>query len=172
MSSGAVRVVLVTAGLALCLAGCGGGGGSGESGDASRESAREPAETQRERVAGAIERMYGAVAAGDAAGVCGSLLAQAREEVAQNVLGGSVAPPGDRTCEQSMATFLRAAATSGVLERTGRAEVVDVRIGDGVATAAVAFGGGPGGQVVLREEDGEWRFGADAMAGGAQAGRQ
>jgi hypothetical protein len=104
------------------------------------------------------EGMYRDLANGDAAGVCSAMLMKAREQIAQNVLGGSTVPPEERTCEDSLSKFLDAASQSGVLQQTLKADVEGVDIDGGIAQVQVSFGA-DAGEIKLVKEDGEWRFG-------------
>jgi hypothetical protein len=113
-------------------------------------------------VAAIVEGMYRDLAAGDAAAVCSVMSTAAREQIAQQMPGGSTEAPAERTCTKSMAAFLDVATRSGTLERTLGATVEDVSIKGSSATVTVSFNGAPG-QIVLRKEDGRWRFGPDAV---------
>jgi hypothetical protein len=140
-----------------------GGDGSGRDEGRADGSRREPASpaggTDEQRARRVVERMYRALAAGDAAGVCASLTTAAREEVAQNVPGGSTEAPGERTCERSFGKFLDAAASSGTLDAALKARVNAVKVDGTTARATVALDG-QSGEVQLVEEAGEWRLGA------------
>lgn len=131
------------------------GGGDLDSSDPSSEE---------EAVASVVSGMYADIARGDAAGVCAVMTKSVRAEIAQNVLGGSTEPRGNRTCEESFSKFLDAAAGSGVLEQTLNADVEGVRVDGTEATATVSISGRTG-EVNLVKEDGEWRFGAAPVGG-------
>lgn len=119
---------------------------------------------QEEReVAHVVEGMYRDLAESDAKGVCSVMSVTAREQIAQQVPGGSTEAPSERTCEKSMSAFLDAAARSGTLERTLGAKVSEVSIDGPTAAVTVSFGGTPG-RIVLRKENGSWRFGPNAVA--------
>ena len=132
--------------------------------DASEAPSRSRGEDER-AVATAVERMYADLTAGDATGVCAAMSSNAREQIAQQVPGGSAAPPAERSCAASMSKFLEAAANSGVLERTFDASVQSVDVAGDNATVKVSLGG-KAGNIALVKEDGKWVFGAGPVAQG------
>lgn len=157
--------------IACAFAGCGSDDASkGDTSSTTGAAATKPAPSdtapagkgvaaEKRRVADVVEGMYADMAASDAAGVCGAMSNGAREQIAQQVPGGSTEAPADRTCEASMAAFLGVAAQSGVVARTAGAKVTRVSIRGRNAVARVDFKG-TSGKIDLRKEDGDWRFGA------------
>jgi hypothetical protein len=121
-------------------------------------------DTEKQRVAQVVSGMYEDLVQGDAAGVCAAMSTSVREEIAQNVPGGSTEAPENRTCEGSFSKFLGAAAGSGLVQRTLDTEVKEVRIDGRRATATVSISGRTG-RVQLAKEDGQWRFGSAPLGG-------
>jgi hypothetical protein len=120
--------------------------------------------TEQDRVANVVTGMYEDLSAGDAAGACAAMSRAVREQVAENVLGGSAGQSGARTCERSLSKFIDAAAGNGLLQRTRQAKVQGVRIDGGRAVVTVSIAGNAGKVQLLKEQD-EWRFGAPPVAG-------
>ena len=116
-----------------------------------------------DRVAVVVTEMYDDMARADAAGVCAAMSRAVRRQTAQQVLGGSATPSGERTCEASLTRFLDAAAGSETLQDVPRATVQDVSIRGDRATATVSFGK-RSGKVGLVREEGDWRFDAAPTA--------
>ncbi|HYI98831.1 MAG TPA: hypothetical protein VEX36_04010 [Thermoleophilaceae bacterium] len=115
--------------------------------------------SEKERISATVRGMYDDFAAGNAKGVCAALSVDARRSVAINVIGGSTEPAERRTCEESLAKFVDAAAGSGLLERTGAIDVGGITISDGLATVVVSTGD-RSGKVGLVKENGDWRLDA------------
>jgi hypothetical protein len=141
-------VVIAVLGAAMAITACG---------NSADEKAAAPPPTDREAVSRVVTHMYASFAAGDADGVCSTMSKAAREEIAQTVPGGSTQAPGDRTCEASFSKFLDAAAATGIQQRTGQAEVIDVSVKGNHAVAMVSLGGATG-RMSLVKEQGDWRF--------------
>jgi hypothetical protein len=121
--------------------------------------------SEKQRVSTTVRGMYEDFAAGNAKGVCSALSVNARRSVAINVIGGSAEPPERRTCEESLAKFVDAAAGSGLLERTQAIEVGGITISGDLATVVVSAGE-RSGKVGLVKEGGEWRLDAAPGAPG------
>lgn len=139
--------------------------GTHDGGDEADDGSPDGADAEADEVATTVAGMYRSFSEGDAEGVCAVMSQEAREQIAQNVLGGSTDAPEERTCETSLSKFLDVAAASGILERTLSARVDDVSIEGEIATATVTFGAASG-KVRLLREDGEWRFGVSALSPG------
>lgn len=132
---------------------------------AERETPRSDADrgdSEQQRIATIVAGMYRDFAQGDAAGVCAAMSRQARQQIAQGAVPSGDKSSAGRSCAATFSEFLDVAAASGLLERTLQARVHDVEIDDDVARARVSFGG-PSGDVQLVKENGEWRFGIDAL---------
>jgi hypothetical protein len=151
--------------------GDGGGASSGPSADGGDDSGAGDSDDDgssagggglESQVADTVTGMYRDIAEGDAAGVCAVMTRAAREQIAQSVPGGSTDAPAERTCEKSMGRFLDAAAASGLPERTLATTVEDVQVVGRRATVTVTAAG-RSGKVKLLREDGDWRFGAEAV---------
>lgn len=141
-------------------------GGTGASTpDASAGDGDASADGREVAVERVVTGMYSSFAAGDAGGVCRVMSREARDDIAQQVPGGSTVPARRRTCQQSLDKFLDIAAQSGMLERTLSARVEDVEIAGATATATVDIGGQQG-EVQLIEEDGHWVFGRSPVGAG------
>jgi ketosteroid isomerase-like protein len=161
-------VVALTASLPAC--GDSGSGDSGSGDDGGGAEARQPAGggrgSERQRISAVVRAMYDDFAAGDANGVCAAMSVDARESVALNVIGGSTEAPGHRTCAESFAKFVDAAAGSGVLESVEEIEVGDIAIDRELATVTVGIGD-RSGKVQLIKEQGDWRFDAAPGSSGS-----
>jgi hypothetical protein len=129
----------------------------------SDKSSTTGAGLDEDRVTAVVKGMYRDLAAADAAGVCSVMSGSARAQIAQNVPGGSTEPAAARTCEKSLAIFLKAAADSGTLQRTSEATVVNVTVHGTAARAMVSFGAASGA-IRLVKENGDWRVGRGAVA--------
>jgi len=128
--------------LALGAAACGssdddGGGGSDE-----------------QQARATVERLYTAIADGDAEGVCAQLNENAQRELEQGGLGGK-----SNSCVDSFQQFLDEAEKAGGLDLTLKAKVKSVEVTGDTAVAKVSFGGGGrNGEIPLEKVGGEWKL--------------
>lgn len=131
------------AALALGAAACGGsddGGGA----DASDE----------QQARATVQRLYDAIADGDAEKVCEQLNEDAQRQLTQGGLGTKT-----RSCADSFQKFLDQAEEAGGLNLTLKAKIKSVEVTGDSAVAKVSFGGGGGnGDIPLEKVDGEWKL--------------
>lgn len=126
--------------LALGATAC---GGSDDDGGSDEQQARAT-----------VERLYAAIADGDAEGVCAQLNEQAQKQLEQGGLGGK-----SGSCVDSFQQFLDEAEKAGGLDLTLKAEVRSVEVTGDTAVAKVSFGGGGrNGEIPLEKVDGEWKL--------------
>jgi hypothetical protein len=131
--------------LALGAAACGGSDddGGGDGGGSDKEQARAT-----------VERLYDAIAEGDAKGVCAELNEKAQRQLEQGGLGGK-----SESCVESFQLFLDEAEKAGGLDLTLKAKVERVEVTGDTAVAKVSFGGGGrNGDIPLEKVDGEWKL--------------
>jgi hypothetical protein len=134
--------------------------GGGESSSAPNG---DDARDERDRVADVVAGMYRNFSRANAEGVCAAMSNKAREEIAAGAKGTLASPDAKGTCADTLSRLLSSAGAVAMLERTLAARVTAVSIDGSTATAQVSFGG-PSGAVKLIKEQGEWRFGTDALA--------
>jgi hypothetical protein len=177
LSSSRLLAFAIAMALVAALAACGdsGGGGDGDraklrpSTGGERDGGGAGVGGERQRIRAVVRGMYADFAAGDAKGVCAAMSVDARRSVALNVIGGSTEAPNERTCEESFAKFVDAAAGSGVLESVQTIEIGDIAVDTEMATVTVGIGD-KSGKVQLIKEQGDWRFDAAPGTGGPPAG--
>ncbi len=128
--------------LALGATACGGsddGGGGG---------------SDEQQARATVERLYVAIADGDAEGVCAQLNEKAQRQLEQGGLGGK-----SGSCVDSFQQFLDEAEKAGGLDLTLKAKVRSVEVTGDSAVAKVSFGGGGrNGEIPLEKVDGEWKL--------------
>ena len=101
-----------------------------------------------------VERLYAAIADGDAKGVCAQLNEKAQRQLEQGGLGGK-----SDSCVDSFQQFLDEAEKAGGLDLTLKAKVKSVEVTGDTAVAKVSFGGGGrNGEIPLEKVDGEWKL--------------
>jgi hypothetical protein len=128
--------------LALGAAACGGSDDDGGGG------------SDQEQARATVERLYDAIAEGDAKGVCAELNEKAQRQLEQGGLGGK-----SGSCVESFQLFLDEAEKAGGLDLTLKAEVESVKVTGDTAVAKVSFGGGGrNGDIPLEKVDGEWKL--------------
>lgn len=132
------------AALALGAAACGGSDDDdASSGGSDRQQARAT-----------VERLYTAIADGDAEQVCEQLNEDARKQLEQGALGGDESA----SCAESFQKFLDQAEEAGGLDLTLKAKVKSVEVTGDSAVAKVSFGRGRNGDIPLEKVDGEWKL--------------
>lgn len=101
-----------------------------------------------------VERLYAAIADGDAKRVCEQLNEKAQRQLEQGGLGGE-----SGSCVDSFQQFLDEAEKAGGLNLTLKAKVKSVEVTGDTAVAKVSFGGGGRtGEIPLEKVDGEWKL--------------
>jgi hypothetical protein len=136
------RATLATA-LALALGGAACGGSDDDGGASDEQQARAT-----------VERLYAAIADGDAKRVCAQLNEKAQRQLEQGGLGGK-----SDSCVDSFQQFLDEAEKAGGLDLTLKAKVESVEVTGDTAVAKVSFGGGGrNGEIPLEKVDGEWKL--------------
>jgi hypothetical protein len=101
-----------------------------------------------------VERLYAAIADGDAKRVCDQLNEKAQRQLEQGGLGGK-----SGSCVDSFQQFLDEAEKAGGLNLTLKAKVKSVEVTGDTAVAKVSFGGGGrNGEIPLEKVDGEWKL--------------
>lgn len=101
-----------------------------------------------------VEKLYAAIADGDAEGVCAQLNEKAQRQLEQGGLGGK-----SGSCVDSFQQFLDEAEKAGGLDLTLKAKVRSVEVTGDSAVAKVSFGGGGrNGEIPLEKVDGEWKL--------------
>lgn len=129
--------------LALGAAACGGSDDDGGGGGSDEQQARAT-----------VERLYAAIADGDAERVCAELNEKAQKQLEQGGLGGK-----SKSCVDSFQLFLDEAERAGGLDLTLKAKVRSVKVTGDAAVAKVSFGGGGrNGEIPLEKVDGEWKL--------------
>jgi hypothetical protein len=129
--------------LALGAAACGGSDDGGDGGASDEQQARAT-----------VERLYAAIADGDAERVCEQLNEKAQRQLEQGGLGGK-----SGSCVDSFQQFLDDAEEAGGLDLTLKAKVEDVKVTGDTAVAKVSFGGGGrNGEIPLEKVGGEWKL--------------
>jgi ketosteroid isomerase-like protein len=144
------------AALAACLAlafavGCG-----SDDGSAGNDTATATAGDDRQQARATVERLYAAIADGDAEGVCAELNERAQQQIAAGGLGSK-----SGSCAESFQGFLDRAEKAGGLNLTLKAKVRAVRVDGDAAVAKVRFGSSAqDGEIPLSRVDGEWKLDA------------
>ena len=135
--------------LALGATACGGSDDDGGGGGSDEQQARAT-----------VERLYAAIADGDAKRVCAQLNENAQKQLAAGGLGTATA-----SCADSFQNFLDKAEKAGGLDLTLKAKVKSVEVTGDSAVAKVSFGGGGrNGEIPLEKVDGEWKLEAAGAA--------
>jgi hypothetical protein len=111
-------------------------------------------ESDEQQARATVERLYAAIADGDAAKVCAQLNEKAQRQLEQGGLGGK-----SGSCVDSFQQFLDEAEKAGGLNLTLKAKVKSVKVSGDTAVAKVSFGGGGrNGDIPLEKVDGEWKL--------------
>ena len=130
--------------LALGLGAAACGGSDDDGGGASDE----------QQARATVERLYAAIADGDAERVCAQLNEKAQRQLEQGGLGGR-----SGSCVDSFQQFLDEAEKAGGLDLTLKAKVRSVEVTGDTGVAKVSFGGGGRiGEIPLEKVDGEWKL--------------
>lgn len=141
---------IAAAALALAASGCGSDDDGGGDGATDRQSGSSEQQSARE----AVERLYEAMADGDAAGVCEELAPAAQKEIARGGLGTKA-----NTCPEGFQGYLDAAEKAGGLDMVLKAKVARVKVDGDTAVARVTFGrDSASGDVPLVKTDEGWKL--------------
>lgn len=144
-------LLLAAIAAALALGAC---GGDSDDGAQSQSGGEARAGSESDRARATVEALYEAMGDRDAEGVCDQLNEAAQEQIAKGGLPGSEG----RTCVEGFQAFFEAAEEAGGLDTPDDAEVLDVKVDGGRATATVKFGPGQRGKIPLVKVDGEWKL--------------
>lgn len=110
--------------------------------------------SEEQQARATVERLYAAIADGDAEQVCAQLNESAQRQLEAGGLGGK-----GGSCVESFQKFLDEAEKAGGLDLTLKAKVRSVKVTGDSAVAKVSFGGrGPKGEIPLEKVDGEWKL--------------